>query len=353
MSGHRVRIFQSPLDPANVTVRRLLIQRHGVMHGSWDAGDLQLLQHGFTVICLDGELAPDAGSVGTHGGRRNVFNVVQKFQVTFARCGALFHFPVKPFQLGQHNSALQGVHATAHTDAGVVITALLAMYADFTHGLGERVVASENGAAVAVAAQWLARKKTGTADGRQVAALAPLVRRTKALRRIFDDRDITVPGGDGIDLVHVGNLTIERYRHDCLGFRCNRRFDQFGIDVAGIWFDVDEDRSGTQQHDNFGSRHKGERRGNDFIARLDAQGHQRYQQCFGAGGNRDAVLSAGIGFQLFFQFPHFWAHDVLAMVQHTLDAGIYRLLKRGILRLEVDKIDFFGHSATHVVSLIS
>ena len=47
-----------------------------------------------------------------------------------------------------------------------------------------------------------------------------------------------------------------------------------GVDVAGIRLDIDEDRDGAEQDDDFGGGDEGERGGDDFVARLDTQRHQ-------------------------------------------------------------------------------
>jgi hypothetical protein len=82
--------------------------------------------------------------------------------------------------------------------------------------LAKLVVAGEDRPAIAVAAERLARKETGAADGGQVAALSALVFGAKALGGILDDRQ-AMPGGDGIDFVHVRRLAVEADRHDGAG----------------------------------------------------------------------------------------------------------------------------------------
>jgi hypothetical protein len=66
--------------------------------------------------------------------------------------------------------------------------------------------------------------------------------------------------------------------------------------------------------------------------------HQRDQQRFGAGGHRDAVPSTGIGFKLLLELAHLGTHDVLAMVEHALNARIDALLELAVLRFQIDEI---------------
>src|SRR5258706_15781921 len=93
------------------------------------------------------------------------------------------------------------------------IPAALPVVANLAHRLPERIVVREERAAIAVAAERLGRKEAGGTDGRQVAALAALVGGTEALRRILDHRE-AVLCRDGVDLVHVGGLAVQRDRQD-------------------------------------------------------------------------------------------------------------------------------------------
>ena len=67
---------------------------------------------------------------------------------------------------------------------------------------------------------------------------------------------------------------------------------------------------------------------------------KRDEQRLGAAGDSDAVLRARVVGELAFEFGHFGAHDVLAMVEHLVDAGVDGALERLILGLEVDELDF-------------
>ena len=87
---------------------------------------------------------------------------------------ALGDLVVEAVEFGEDDGALQGVHAAADADAGVDVALALAVDADFAAGLGQGVVAGEDGAAVAVAAQGFAGEEAGAAEGGQVAALAAL-----------------------------------------------------------------------------------------------------------------------------------------------------------------------------------
>lgn len=233
------------------------------------------------------------------------------------------------------------------------IALALAVHPDLAACLGNRVVAGEDRATVAVAAEGLTREEARAADVAQVAALAPLVFSAKALGSILDhDQIVTV--GDRINLIHIGRLSVKADRHDglCAGGDCC--FDLGGVDVAGIRLDIHEDGFGAEQHDHFCSRDKGERRGDHLITELDAHGHQADKQGFSAAGHRDAVLGAGVGLELLLQLAHFRAHDILAVLQHLVHALLDGIFKGAVLGLEIDERDCVTHGqATFLQTLFS
>ena len=76
--------------------------------------------------------APDGpGLVVTIAGPASVRHLVAP-----ADGQTLFDFPFEALQLRQGDGTLQGVHATAHADAGMDVAFALSMHADFTASLG-------------------------------------------------------------------------------------------------------------------------------------------------------------------------------------------------------------------------
>lgn len=112
---------------------------------------------------------------------------------------ALGDLLVEAVEFGEDDGALQGVHAAADADAGVDVALTLAVDTDLATGLGQGVVAGEDGAAVAVAAQGLAGEEAGAAEGAEVATLAAFIGGAEALGGVFDD------GHDDLDLATDGH----------------------------------------------------------------------------------------------------------------------------------------------------
>ena len=250
----------------------------------------------------------------------------------------LGNFFFKNGQLGQQDGGLQGVEPAVHTHTDVVVAAVLAMAGDLAHDFGQFIVAGENGSTVAIAAQWFAGEEAGAGYCRKVAAFVAFVNGAKALGSVFNHRD-AVPGGYGVDGVHVGALTVKADRDDGFGTRGNGSFELGRVEVVGAWVNVDIHRLGTQQGDCFGGGNVGKAGGNNFTARANAQCHLGNLQCVGAVGHGNAVFGSGVGGQFFFKLCHFRAQDVLAMGQHTLDASVDLAFDAGLLGFEVDEFD--------------
>ena len=112
------------------------------------------------------------------------------------------------------------------------------------------IIIGKYGAAITIAAERFCRKEAGATDITQITATTIFVRRAETLCRIFNDGDF-VGFTDGIDFIHVGGLTIQRYRHDRFGAWSNGRLNFRSIDVVRFEVDVDENRFGTNQQESF------------------------------------------------------------------------------------------------------
>ena len=75
---------------------------------------------------------------------------------------------------------------------------------------------------------------------------------------------------------------------------------------------------------------------------FDAERHQAISSASVPRGDGDAVVGAGIGGEPLLQLGDLRAHDVLAVVEHRLDARVDGSRERRILRLQVDEFDLFA-----------
>ena len=91
-------------------------------------------------------------------------------------------------------------------------------------------------------------------------------------------------GGKGHKVFHDHPLAVEVHRHDGLGARSQGQADLVQVKCKGVGVYVDKHRSKSQQGDNFRRRHIGKGGCNDFVSRLEAQGHQGDLQGVGSVG---------------------------------------------------------------------
>lgn len=142
-----------------------------------------------------------------------------------------------------------------------------------------------------------------------------------------------------VDCIHVGALSIQADGHDRFGFGCDSRFDPGGVDVVGSGVDVHKNRSGAHQGDHLARGNESEWSGYDFVAGANAQRHHGDQQGIGAAAGGDAVFNADISGELVFELLDFGPHDVLAVMQHAVDA-LFQLGADGVLLgFKVNEVD--------------
>ena len=111
---------------------------------------------------------------------------------------------------------------------------------------------------------------------------------------VLDDRE-AVASRDLLDAVHAAGPAGEVDGNDRRGARADRRFDRGRVDIAGVWLDVDEHRSGARVHDGVRRRAVRRWRGDDLVAGPHADGQQGGVQARGARGDRDRMLGADVG----------------------------------------------------------
>ena len=247
------------------------------------------------------------------------------------------NFLGEDFEFGEKNRGLQRIHAAIDSDTRVMIAARLAMNADLAHGIGEFLIICETCSTVAVASEWFGWEEAGASDGGEVAGSASLVGCAEALCSIFDNGDV-VSCCDLVDCVHIGALTIERDRKNCFCFLRDDRFKMLRIEIVGPGVNVHIHRLGTEKRNDLDRSDESERRGDDLVAGTNPNRHECEQQRVSAAGTGDAVATAGKGSELLLQLPNFRAHDVLGMIEDTLDARVDAAFEIAVLRLEVDEL---------------
>ena len=156
-------------------------------------------------------------------------------------------------------------------------------------------------AAVAVAAEVLARVEAEKQPATPATAAArALPVGADGLGAVFDQRQ-PVLLADRSQARHVRALPEQVDRHDGARARRDRGLDRSRVDVEGVGLDIHEHRGGAAVRDRFGGADKGERAGDDLVARADPKGSQSEVQRVGAVGDRYGVADPAVLGDLPFQ----------------------------------------------------
>ena len=251
----------------------------------------------------------------------------------------------KNLQLLDQHRGLDGVEPAGDADArGLGAVDALAMQAQALHPRRQGIVIGEHGAAIAIAAKRLRRKKAGCGRRRHRAELFAAIARAETLRRIVEHQK-PVRRGDRADGVVIGRQPEQVDRNDrarlkpALAGRGDRALTACRIEVEGLWRDIGDDRRGTQQRHHLGGGVIGEGRANHRIAAPDLPRHKHEQERVGAAGAADRMTDAGKGGKPGFEFAHLRTLDKLAVRQNARHRVINRTAKPTALGRDVDERD--------------
>ena len=206
-------------------------------------------------------------------------------------------------ELDSQDCRLQCVEPAVRADDLVEVAFLAAVVREHAHFLREILVRSEDGSAVTVAAEGLARVEAGSGDVAEGTCLFPVLRGPEGLRGIFEEPEPVALG----DLAEfpVGSALAEKVdRDDSAGLRADQGFDAFGGNLEGARVDVGENGGGPEPRDAFRRGDEGEVRNDDLVPRLDAEGGQGDGERVGPAGAGDGVCP-GVSGQFRFQCGNF------------------------------------------------
>ena len=116
------------------------------------------------------------------------------------------------------------------------------------------------------------------------------------------------------------------------------------VDVEGGRVDVHEDRRAAGVVHGAGGGEEGEGRGDDLVAGLEVECHQREQQRVGAGGAADGVPGVAEPGHVRLEGRNLGAHDELLPLDDRHQSGQDRVLGRLVLRRQVEQRNPHGKS---------
>ena len=220
----------------------------------------------------------------------------------------------------------------------LLAAAVVAQDADL---LGDGVVVGGDQAAVAEAAEVLAREEAVGAGIADAAGHASAVGGAEGLGAVLDDLQ-TVFLGDRADLVHVGRLAEQVHRQDRARAPGYGGADGLRVDVEAAGQDVHEHRDGAAVADGLGGGDEGEGGGDDLVALADAGGAQGQVQGIGTGGAAEGVTHAKVVGGFLLEGLHIGAEDVAGIGQRLQHGRFDFVFQRLVLTLQVDHRDLHG-----------
>jgi hypothetical protein len=132
---------------------------------------------------------------------------LDEIRIALTDAASRLNFFFEHFHLGEQHCRLQRVQPTIDAESRMMIATVLAVHANFPHGLCRFVIVREQCAAIAIRAQRLRWEKRGRADIRYGTRTLASIKRTEALRRVFDHRQ-SMLAGELIDGIEVRALSI-------------------------------------------------------------------------------------------------------------------------------------------------
>ena len=264
---------------------------------------------------------------------------------------------IQILQLHAQHRGLQLVDAKVTADEGVVVLRLAAMHPQHTHPFRELGILRGAQTRIAESPQIFTGKERKAANVAECAGMfTALIGGTDGLGGILDHLE-TVLTGNGHQGVHVGRLTVQMDRHQgpdaplggavyqlSVAYRTmviDEGLDRGRRQVEGQRIDIAEHRPRTRACDGSGRCKKGKRRGDDFIAGADLEGHEGKQQGIGARRHPDSGRGPAIAGNFFLQSAHLLAQDEVL-------TGAYPLLDGpAVLRPEFAQIVLSGRAKGH------
>ena len=247
------------------------MQWHGVVDAVGNARLVQFREKIFSVVYKQRVLGVGARVAIGDLLRGEPFDVGEEGVVALGDGLACLEFCIQVGELDAEDGGLQGVEPAVHAGDFVEVALFAAVVCEHARFLGEFLVRGEDGPAVTVAAEGLARVEAGDGDVAEGTCLFPALRGPEGLRGIFEEPE-PVTFGDLAEFCVWGALAEEVDRDDSARQRADQGFDAFGGHLEGARVDVGKNGGSPEPCDTFCRGDKGEIRNDDLVPRLDAEG---------------------------------------------------------------------------------
>ena len=151
---------------------------------------------------------------------------------------------VKILQFDPEHGSLERIQPAIDPYSLVKIADLAPVNTEHGHGVGKGIVVGRDEPSISKTPQVLAGEKTEAPCVSKYTGALPLLCRPNGLAGILNDTNL-FPLGNLVDRSHVCTLPEEVNWNDGFRARCDRLFNQLGIDIKRIRLNVHKDRLRT------------------------------------------------------------------------------------------------------------
>ena len=208
--------------------------------------------------------------------------------------------------------------------------------------LSKAGVVGQQRAAFAAGAEVFAGIKTEAGNFAERADDFALVFCAVRLGGVFDERQL-VFAANRQDRIEVERMAVEMHRHDGLGARRDGAFDQLGVEIEDGVVNIHKDRFRADVGNRPARGDEREGRGDDLVARADAEQQHGHVQRRGAAVESGTVFRADEFGEVLFKLRHVGAEAKGAVVNGPRNGGVQFFAERAQLRHQVEIGNFVVH----------
>ncbi len=241
------------------------------------------------------------------------------------------------------NRGLKRVHPEIRADEVMVVLGLHPVRPQQPRFLRQRIIVGGEQPGIAEGAEILAREEREASEGADRADRLRFVSGANGLRGVLDHRNAGAICR-GHQRIEIGAEAEQMDRHDRLRPRRDRGDGLRGIDVEREGIDVDQHGTRSDARDAACRREKRVGRRDDFVARADAERHEREQQRVGARRDADGVLDAEERGQFPLEAVDLRPHDEALAVGDARHCRENVLAQWTVLRLQIEQ-GHLGHDS--------
>ena len=281
------------------------------------------------------------GIAGHRGGQRDAGHPRKQLRVALGSGGPRLVPGGKAGQLGRKHDRLEAVETGVEPELGMLVAHGAAMVAEGTDPRCHVVRVGEDGSAVAVGPEVLARVEAGRRGDAEAARRPAVPGGAVALGVVLDQGDAEVPGQGG-EVLDGGGLPEQVHRDDGLGPGPDPRRHGVGVDEQELRVAVDQDGGRACPGNRLGGGDEGVGRQDDLVAVAHAHGPEGKLESVGAVRHADAVPHLAEVREGLLEGGHLRALDECPAGEEPREAGLDLAGDLGVHASQIHQGDLHG-----------